>query len=397
LDIHTLHIEHVTMLVLYTALTFLNFRMHRSIAGITWFLGYGLCLCAGASLVMLRGHIPNEVSIFVGDLMFPIGYVFLHRSMTGFFDRGSAQLRIQIGFVGIAILGLIQYGLLEPNTRYRLLAFSAVLGVQLAMTAYFVARNTPGFMRAAGGVMSAILALLSLSDMIRFVDLLFQDAPANYLRGGPLLAWTVLDNSVLQGGVIIAYVWMTAARLHHDIEVHALTDPLTGLLNRRAIEMSAKRAIASSERNLRPVSAILFDLDKFKSINDSFGHPCGDAVLVAIAGCLAEQTRQQDLSARLGGDEFAVLLPETHLDTAFQIAERLCATIAQLRVPHASRTISVRASFGVAELRDIAQLQDVTQGWEMLMSSCDRALYSVKSKGGNLVSVGALDPIDQAA
>ncbi len=397
MDIHTLHIEHVAMLVLYTSLTFLNFRMHRSIAGITWFLGYGLCLCAGALLVMLRGHIPNTVSIFVGDLMFPISYVFLHRSMTGFFDRGSAQVRVQIGFVVLAILGLIQYGLLEPNTRYRLLAFSGVLGVQLAMTAYFVARNTPGFMRAAGGMMSAILALLSLSDMVRFVDLLFQDAPENYLRGGPLLAWTVLDNSVLQGGVIIAYVWMTAARLHHDIEVHALTDPLSGLLNRRAIEMSAKLAIASSEKNLRPISAIFFDLDKFKSINDSFGHLCGDAVLIAIAGCLAKQTRQQDLSARLGGDEFAVLLPETQLDTAVRIAERLCAAISQLRVPYASRTISVRASFGVAELRDIAQFRDVTQGWEMLMSSCDKALYLAKSKGGNLVSVGVRDPLDQPA
>ena len=385
------------MLVLYTSLTFLNFRMHRTIAGIAWFLGYGLCLCAGALLVMLRGQIPDPISIFLGDLMFPIGYVFLHRSMTGFFERGSAQLPIQVGFVAVAILALIQYGLIEPNTRYRLLAFSAVLGVQLAMTAFFVARNTPAFMRGAGGVMTGILALLSLSDMVRFFDLLIHDAPANYLRGGPLLAWTVLDNSVLQGGVIIAYVWMTAARLHHDIEIHALTDSLTGLLNRRAIELSAKRAIAAGERTLRPVSAILFDLDKFKTINDSFGHPCGDLVLIAIADCLAQQTRHQDLAARLGGDEFAVLLPETQLDTAIKIAERLCAAIAQLRVPHASTAVSVRASFGVAELRDFTQLQDAGQGWEMLISSCDKALYLVKSKGGNLVSVGAPDPIDQFA
>jgi diguanylate cyclase (GGDEF)-like protein len=380
MDIHTLHIEHIEMLVLYTILTIVNARMHRGVSGIRWFIGYGLGVSAGALLIGFRGVIPDVVSIFFGDVLVSIGYVLLHRSMTEFFSRGAWHHRIQIGLAGFMALATAQFGFITPNTTHRLMAFSAILALQLTMTAVVVAKNTPSFMRAAGSAMAILLALLSLSNTVRLISLLFQDAPANYLRGGPMLAWTLLNNSVLQGAVIIAYVWMTAARLHHDLETQALTDPLTGLLNRRAIEMAAKRAILACERSLKPVSAILFDLDEFKRINDSFGHLCGDAVLVAVAGCLSRELRQQDLSARLGGDEFAVLLPETPIATALTIAERLRTAIAGIKVPHAGREISAHGSFGVAELRD------PTQDWDILMATCDQALYRVKSKGGNLVS-----------
>jgi diguanylate cyclase (GGDEF)-like protein len=172
--------------------------------------------------------------------------------------------------------------------------------------------------------------------------------------------------------VLVAFVWMTAARLHHDLEVQALTDPLTGLLNRRAIEMFAKRTIASRARGSQPVAAILVDLDDFKRINDSFGHLCGDNMLIAVSRCIEENLRPGDMLARLGGDEFVILLNETDIEGANIIAGRVRSAIEQLRIQYERNEVSATASFGVGQLNDAAE------GWKELLLSCDRALYVEK-------------------
>jgi diguanylate cyclase (GGDEF)-like protein len=383
LDLHTLHVEHALLLAVYTLLTYINTRMHRGTAGVSYFPVFALCACVGAALVAFRGVVSDAYSVVLGSLMFPIAYVFLHRSMTEFLGWGKLQWRVQVGLAVLAAGAMGYWGIIQPDTGRRLIALSIILAVQLGMTGYFVARKTPDYMRNAGWMMALVLALLCVGNLVRLVSLFLQTVPNNYLKGGPMLAWSVLNTSVLQGGIIVAFVWMTAARLHHDVEVQALTDSLTGLYNRRAIESMAERAIAASRRSLEPVSAILFDLDDFKKINDSFGHLCGDAMLVAIARCLERETRPGDIVARWGGDEFVLLLGGTHLEPATALAQRLQSAIERLRVNYHGDEVSTRASFGVA------QHTDSTQGWEELMLKCDRALYEVKDSGGNTVLAGS--------
>jgi diguanylate cyclase (GGDEF)-like protein len=378
LDLHTLHVEHAVLLTLFMLLTVINLRMHRDVAGLSWFAAFGSFICAGAILIALRTYIPDAISIALGNMMFSIGYLCLHRSMTGFFGTGAWQWRVQAGLVALQGISQIQFGVRHPDTTYRLIALSIILAAQLAMTAYFVVRHTPAFMRAAGWLMGILLALLSLGNLARLVGLLIQPAPTNYLSGGAMLAWTVLNTTVLQGGTLVAFVWMTAARLHHDLEVQALTDSLTGLLNRRAIEMLAKRTIASRARGSQPVSAILVDLDDFKRINDSYGHLCGDNMLIAVSRCIEEKLRPGDMLARLGGDEFVILLDATEIEAAHAIAERVRCAIEQLRIQYERHEVSTSASFGVGQLRDISE------GWRELLLSCDRALYAEKGAGGKL-------------
>ena len=371
------------LLAVYTLLTVINTRMHRGTAGISYFPVFALCACVGAVLVALRGLVPDAYSVVLGSLMFPIGYVFLDRSMREFLGHGKAQWRMQVGLAVLAAVAMAYWGVIQPDTGRRLMALSIILAAQLGMTGYFVARKTPDYMKNAGWMMALVLGLLCVGNLVRLVSLFLQAVPSNYLRGGPMLAWTVLNMSVLQGGVIVAFVWMTAARLHHNMEVQALTDSLTGLYNRRAVESMAERAIAASRRSQEPVSAILFDLDDFKTINDSFGHLCGDAMLVAIARCLERETRPGDVVARWGGDEFVLLLGRTHLAADKALAQRLQSAIERLRVNYHQDEISTSASFGVGELTDAAQ------GWEELILKCDRALYAVKDSGGNTVIAGS--------
>jgi diguanylate cyclase (GGDEF)-like protein len=381
MDLHTLHVEHTVALGLYTILTFVNSWLHRGTKGVDRFPIYNLCAFAGALLIALRGHIPDPVSIVVGDLFFPIAYLFLNLSLTEFFGEGSGHgltgWKVQAALIGVVSVGLVQYGMQHPDTKNRLIIYSAVLSMQLALIAYYVFRRASGTLLVSGGLMGVVVALISLSNVVRLVGVILHGAPANYLHSGPFLAWTVLNNSVLQGGVTVAFVWMTAAVLRHDLHVQATTDSLTGLLNRRAMEMTAEQQIAICRRRHQPISAILIDLDDFKRINDSHGHHSGDAVLIAVAQCLQQHLRGRDLLARLGGDEFVALLPETRADHGEEVAERLRAAVEELRVVHEDAQIGVRASFGLAH-SDRSLFT-----WDQLLMHCDKALYAVKDNGGN--------------
>ncbi|WP_038047318.1 GGDEF domain-containing protein [Thermus caliditerrae] len=147
----------------------------------------------------------------------------------------------------------------------------------------------------------------------------------------------------------------------------ALTDPLTGLPNRRALEMALEKEAARVERGEKPFSLILLDLDDFKRVNDEKGHPEGDRLLQEVARHLVAHVRRGDLVARFGGEEFAILLPATDCLRAERLAERLKEGLAAR---------GVTASFGVA----------LYQGsLEALLQKADQALYRAKGLGKNRV------------
>lgn len=379
MDMYTLHVVHAALLGVLTALTVANVSLHRGSPGVRWFPLYPLCGFIGAVLVLLRGHVPLAASLVLGAMLFPLGYVLLHRALTEFFGRGREGWRAQLALACLAAAALFWWGLVAPNTQHRLAVYSAILALQLAVSAVFVLRHSTGALRGSGWVMGAVLLLLVANNLSRATGVLLWGAPADYMLGATHLTWTLLATSILQGGLVIAFVWMTAAALRRDLEIQASTDPLTGLLNRRAIEHELERAITRCRAKSRAISAILIDLDEFKQINDEHGHRAGDAVLQQTAHCLRDGLRQGDRVGRLGGDEFVVLLPETELKVAHALAERLRGTLEGLVVDVGSATVQPQASFGVSELREHAA------GWNELMVQCDRALYTVKSRGGNQV------------
>ncbi len=381
MDMHTLHIEHAVLLGLFTVLTVANSLLHRGMRGVGWFPLYTSCAFLGAVLIACREDLPAWVSIGAGGLFFSLAYVFLHRWLTEFFEGDSRQWIFQGFLAAVALLVLVRFGLIAPSTQHRLLLYSLVLATQLAFSAAYVFRRASGQMRASGWVMGGVLVLLCLNNLLRAAGTLYVGAPENYLEGGAVLSWTLLATSVLQGAVTIAFVWMTAAGLRKELEVQAMTDPLTGLMNRRAIEEAAEREILLGGLQRQPMSAILIDLDGFKQINDSLGHQGGDAVLRSVAVCLRGEMRRRDYLARLGGDEFVMLLPNTAWQEASVIAERLRACLEERQPVVEGVQARIQGSFGVAELRGRER------GWDQLMMSCDRALYDVKETGGNGVLV----------
>ena len=159
----------------------------------------------------------------------------------------------------------------------------------------------------------------------------------------------------------------------------ALTDALTALPNRRALEDALMRMAAQSSRSGLPLAALMIDADHFKSVNDDFGHPVGDRVLVSIGEVLGSSLRASDVAGRWSGEEFLVLLPDTAPAAAAHVAEKLRKKIEAIAVPDLER--SVTASVGVAVLPEHAR--DALE----LVSAADEALYGAKHKGRNQVEV----------
>ena len=168
-------------------------------------------------------------------------------------------------------------------------------------------------------------------------------------------------------------------RLVEQLRDQSNTDFLTGLPNRRGFFTLAERHIPNQQRHGYPVAVALFDIDHFKQVNDGYGHVVGDAVLVEVARLCGEQSRRGDVAARYGGEEFVVLLPDTTLEGAEVVAQRLCQLLASQAVEVGGQAVRYTISAGIATMD--ADVSD----FDALMQRADEALYAAKAGGRNRV------------
>lgn len=173
-----------------------------------------------------------------------------------------------------------------------------------------------------------------------------------------------------------------------------LTDSLTGVQNRRYFEHRCLVEISQARRHRQPLACMFLDIDKFKRINDSYGHQSGDVVLRGVADVIQAQLRASDTIARYGGEEFVVLLPQTAALHAQEIAERIrVAVAAQAFRSQSDQTVPVTISIGLAMLPlDAAASEPAVQA-EMLIATADRALYQAKHGGRNRVVSDFVCPV----
>ncbi|QJB56930.1 diguanylate cyclase [Pseudodesulfovibrio sp. zrk46] len=170
-------------------------------------------------------------------------------------------------------------------------------------------------------------------------------------------------------------------QLEDDLRRMATTDPLTGANNRRSFMDRAGAEIARSHRYGSPVTMLTLDIDNFKDINDTYGHPAGDEVLKALVRTSLDTLRITDVFARMGGEEFSAILPETDMEAAKLSAERLRETLASTEVQVDDQIISYTVSIG------ISQIQDDNDTLSELMRRTDTALYRAKDLGRNRVEI----------
>jgi len=168
-------------------------------------------------------------------------------------------------------------------------------------------------------------------------------------------------------------------RLYEKIEAMATIDELTGIYNRRQLIELGERALAQAMRYYKPLSVIMFDIDHFKNVNDTYGHPCGDQILKAVVKRCQAIVRLMDVFGRYGGDEFVIILPETDLDQANQVANRLKNGIFDTPFLYSNTSFTLSISVGISELK---QQTDTLTG---LINQADEAMYIAKNSGRNQI------------
>jgi diguanylate cyclase (GGDEF)-like protein len=211
------------------------------------------------------------------------------------------------------------------------------------------------------------------------VDLLLIDVVLGAI--GIAFAFALRDEPALAPVVALPLVLIRRSLVLPTLREQVLKDHKTGLLNMRGIEQAAGEELVRARRFDRPLSILMCDLDGLRRINTRYGHVAGDAALTVIAETFCDELREYDVCGRFGGDEFVVVLPETSLEDAVGVAERVKASLSSREVPH-REPFRVGVSIGVAMLGQEASLAE-------LVDRADSAMYAAKERGGNLIRVAA--------
>jgi len=169
----------------------------------------------------------------------------------------------------------------------------------------------------------------------------------------------------------------------HELKQLAITDPLTGLYNRRYFTGASNDVFSMAKRKKENLSLIMIDIDKFKNINDTYGHKVGDEIIIAFASTLKNTQRKSDVTCRFGGEEFVILLPSTDIKDAIKVAEKLREKTEKLSIElEGNKSVKFTISLGVSSV-DLEKEENI----ELALHRADNALYGAKNEGRNCVRI----------
>ncbi|MEK6398386.1 MAG: GGDEF domain-containing protein [Terriglobus sp.] len=311
--------------------------------GAVWFSAAYVCAGIGLALQAQRGIISNVFSILFGNGLFMLYGPFINRAIA----KTTAQKRdyfLLLVLLDVAtVMNYAYFTWWQPNVVLRTIEAVLVMAVMYAASLDVLLKNKDRVIRPAVYAMVACLCAHVVPNFIR---------AALAWKFNVSDAWFSWFGIVVIAGMAMSYMWISNLRMHAELERSAMTDPLTGLFNRRGLEVLANRELERVRRKELPCSAFMMDVNRFKQINDTLGHSAGDSSLCAVAKILQSTLRDSDdFPARLGGDEFFVLLPDCNETQADEVVFRVRNAIQQLRLQSVAGVFfELSVSIGVVTL-----------------------------------------------
>lgn len=334
------------LLVFMGIVVYLAWRTQRrpySDNGPAWFSIAYVIGGIGLLLEAYRGVIPAFFAIILGNFLFLMIYVFMERAIAITTRRRSYMywlLCLDIAFM----VSYLYFTYIKPDEIARTIEAVIIMPVMQIPIWFHLERCKEKTIRPALRAMSLVLLLHMVMNFVRVVGVLLLHT-AN--------AWFNWAGVVTIAGMAVSFMWIDALRIRDELERRAMTDHLTGLLNRRGLEEFGSRELSRARRLHLPCSAMAMDLNCFKQINDTYGHAAGDDALRAVAAAIRASTRITDVATRIGGDEFFVILPGSDEHGTAEIYGRLRAAIQAVTVEASGgRRFSISLSIGCVTLRE---------------------------------------------
>jgi len=383
LDVGTLFTVTILVMALLGLLLILVWLQNRGMRALAW---WGAAYLLGGMSVWLLGARGTTQDLLSIDLANALLFVACGLTWSGarlFDGRGIKPVAMLIGtFMWV---GACQIPGFVASMDARVILSSVIISGYTMVIAFEFWR---GRAEPLGSRWPAIV-VLGAHSVLFLLRIPF--ALANPLDSGGLLwgngwfAIIVLESLLYAIAFAVIVVAMAKERMELKHKITALSDPLTGIANRRAFFDEALKRLDPANNDARPLAVLLFDLDRFKKINDRFGHGIGDKVLRLFAEKATSNLRQADLVGRLGGEEFAAMLSGIELSTAFMLAEQIrIAFAAAARVIDGHR-VAATTSAGIALLT--AAESDI----DSLLARADQALYVAKARGRDRVEIAEVD------
>jgi len=352
-----------------------------SIRGVRQWAVANLCTGLGLGLAYFHTYpIPgNNWTIVLGATLIATGISLQFTGIQAFKEERS-DWRMILLIVGVAFLQNVWFGVLHPDINSRAIANSFLFAIVYAACARALLISIEPPLRTAYWFTGMSFAVLVVVMLVRGV-MIWLSPPGSYglYVNMPLNPLSFFIGSMIQLCVTFGFLLMLNYRLITDLQKISSRDALTGALNRRSLEEEATRLQAHCGRTGDALAIMMIDVDKFKSINDRYGHPVGDEVLRRLAEIVQTSIRADDYFARYGGEEFCVLLPSTTENEAWRLAERLRQAYAKMTLDLREESLNSTISIGVADSTSIGLK------FSSLVAAADQALYRAKQDGRNLV------------
>jgi diguanylate cyclase (GGDEF)-like protein len=378
MDYRTLYLFEGVSLAIYSVAMSLLAIKNKNIKGMRWFACAVLVDVGKTVLQGLRGNVPVYVSGLLANELNILSFLAMYLGFHWFVVRTPLRSRMgSLLLAGTMVLYAVLFLVHAPYTFA--LAIAPVL-VLCGLSVWLLLKQVDESFRTVSQVAAAVLSVHIVVVLYRGVLVLaYYGAPATSTLGknDPRLLYSMLAIMLLNGCLVMTYAWFCVTMIQGRLARFAQTDALTGVLNRRALEIAADREMARCEQGKGSVVLFAIDLDHFKRVNDVFGHRGGDLALRELVHTMKRELRLMDLVARAGGDEFVVLLPDISMEAALKIGERLRSAVAQSRTPFQGEIIQMTISVGVTQFLP-------TDGtWHAALDRADRALYRCKEAGRN--------------
>ena len=357
-------------------LLLLSWLQHRRIVALAlWGSGFITASIATTLIIVARGTIPDFWSIIVGNSLLAAAYGVLWCGARNFDGKNASIILALAGvplWIAACSIGPIYA---RPEARATVMAAIAVFYTLLAVLELWRGRGD-------GAWRWPIMLLLLVHAAAIPVQI-----PLAGAWGHPdpsdvdLLTFMIFETAFVC--ICAAYLFggLAKDRIATSYRRTSLTDPLTGVANRRGFFQTGERLLTRTRVARRPTALLMFDLDRFKSINDASGHQAGDQVLTAFCRLATSLLRPTDLFARIGGEEFASLLPDTGREDALWLAERLRSAFEA--TPHFVGDHALNATVSVG----VAVSDDASCDLAELLEAADQALYRAKALGRDRVEI----------